>query len=162
MTASWATGRSPRVSGRPSCGPAATGAPALITGVSDAQFELLRWYFVEVDDDTGFDAAADVIARAVDGMAPGTQGAAPAPPAIEARDLLADLDAVLGQEKARVADLPALLRDLAPGWTPYRTLTGVQLYGQLMDAEVRVTKTGNVLRLDPADLRRVLAAQDEG
>ena len=38
---------------------------SLITGVSDAQFELLRWYFVEVDDDTGFDAAADVIARAV-------------------------------------------------------------------------------------------------
>ena len=27
---------------------------ALITGVSDAQFELLRWYFVEVDDDTGY------------------------------------------------------------------------------------------------------------
>ena len=38
---------------------------SLITGVSDAQFELLKWYFVEVDDDTGFDAAADVIARAV-------------------------------------------------------------------------------------------------
>ena len=69
---------------------------------------------------------------------------------------------MLGQEKARVADLPARLRKLAPAWTPYRTLTGAQLYGQLMDAEVRVTKTGNVLRLDPADLRRVLAAQDEG
>ena len=43
---------------------------SLITGVSDAQFELLRWYFVEVDDDTGFDAAADVIARAVAQVAP--------------------------------------------------------------------------------------------
>ena len=38
---------------------------SLITGVSEAQFELLRWFFVEVDDDTGYDAAADVIARAV-------------------------------------------------------------------------------------------------
>ena len=27
---------------------------SVITGVSDAQFKLLRWYFVEVDDDTGF------------------------------------------------------------------------------------------------------------
>ena len=36
---------------------------SLVTGVSDAQFELLRWHFIEVDDDTGFDAAADVIAR---------------------------------------------------------------------------------------------------
>lgn len=36
-----------------------------ITGVSDAQFELLRWFLVEVDDDTGFDAAAEVIARAM-------------------------------------------------------------------------------------------------
>ena len=45
---------------------------SLITGVSEAQFELLRWYFVEVDDDTGFDAAADVIARAVAAAAPGT------------------------------------------------------------------------------------------
>ena len=38
---------------------------SLITGVSDAQFELMKWHFVEVDDDTGFDAAADVIDRAV-------------------------------------------------------------------------------------------------
>ena len=41
------------------------------------QFELLRWYFVEVDDDTGFDAAADVIARAVAGGARGTRETKP-------------------------------------------------------------------------------------
>ena len=54
---------------------------SLVTGVSDAQFELLKWYFVEVDDDTGFDAAADVIARAVAQVAPGTpvQGGRPRP-----------------------------------------------------------------------------------
>ena len=32
---------------------------SVITGVSDAQLDLLRWFFVEVDDDTGYDAAAD-------------------------------------------------------------------------------------------------------
>ena len=130
---------------------------SLITGVSDAQFELLRWYFVEVDDDTGYDAAAEVIARAMAGIAPGTPTAGTVPaPAIEARDLLDDLAAVLGTDRVRLADVPALLRDLAPGWGPYRTLTGVQLRDLLDDAGVRTTTTGNVPRLDPADLRRVL------
>jgi DNA segregation ATPase FtsK/SpoIIIE, S-DNA-T family len=50
-----------------------------------------------------------------------------------------------------------LLRDLAPTWGPYRALTGVQLRDLLDDAGVRITTTGNVLRLHPADLRRVLA-----
>lgn len=49
---------------------------SLITGVSDAQFELLKWFFIEVDDDTGFDAATDVIARAVADVAPGTAAGA--------------------------------------------------------------------------------------
>ena len=111
-----------------------------------------------VNDDTGFDAAADVIARAVASAAPGTPIEATAPVvAIEVRDLLDDVDAVLGQERVRLADLPALLRDLAPAWGPYRALTGVQLREQLEGAGVRTTNVGNVPRLDPADLRRVLA-----
>ncbi len=135
---------------------------SLITGVSDAQFELLRWFFVEVDDDTGFDAAAEVIARAMAAIAPGTPTAGTGPaPAIEARDLLDDLDAVLGSDRVRLADLPALLRDLAPTWGPYRTLTGVQLRDQLDSAGVKTGRTGNVWRLDPADVRRVLAERDD-
>ena len=97
---------------------------SVITGVSDAQFELLRWYFIEVDDDTGFDAAAEVIARAVAQAAPGVRAGAAAPAAIETRDLLADLGEVLGHERVRLADMPALLRDLAPAWGPYRDMTG--------------------------------------
>lgn len=38
---------------------------SLITGVSDSQFELVKWFFVPVADDTGYDAAAEVIERAV-------------------------------------------------------------------------------------------------
>ena len=64
---------------------------------------------------------------------------------------------MLGADRVRLADLPALLRDLAPTWGPYRTLTGVQLRDLLDDAGVRTTNVGNVPRLDPADLRRVLA-----
>jgi S-DNA-T family DNA segregation ATPase FtsK/SpoIIIE len=135
---------------------------SLITGVSENQFDLLRWYFVEVNDDTGYDAAAEVIARAVAKVAAGTPiGAESAEPAIEARDLLADLDEVLGRERVRLADVPALLRDLAPTWGAYRTLTGAQLRDELDDAGVRTTNAGNVLRLNPADLRRVLAERSE-
>ncbi len=136
---------------------------SVTTGISDAQFELLRWYFVKVDDDTGFDEAEAVIARAVASVAPGTLIEATAPvAAIEVRDLLDDLDEVLGHERVRLADLPALLRDLAPARGPYRALTGVQLREQMEDAGVRTTNVGNVPRLDPADLRRVLAARSDG
>lgn len=134
---------------------------SLITGVSDSPFELLKWHFVEVDDDTGWDAAAEAIARAVAQAAPGTPVEATVPvPAIEVRDLLDDLDQVLGHERVRLADVPALLRDLAPGWPPYKALTGVQL-GALLETQykVRITKTGNVPRLDPSDVREAVRRQ---
>ncbi len=135
---------------------------SVITGVSDAQFELLKWYFVEVDDDAGYDAAADVIARAVAKAAPGTPIAgSTAVPAIETRDLLADLDDVTGDDKVKLADLPARLRKHAPGWTAYRTLNGATLRELLVDEDVRVTRTGNVYRLDPADLRAAIARRSE-
>lgn len=134
---------------------------AVVTGVSDQQFDLLMWHYIEVNDDTGYDAAADVIARAAAAVAPGTPvEATGAAPAIEARDLLADLDQVLGQERVRLADVPALLRKLAPAWPPYRDLTGVQFRALLDDEGVPTTNTGNVPRLDPADLRRVLRQRE--
>ncbi|NEA22626.1 cell division protein FtsK [Actinomadura bangladeshensis] len=73
------------------------------------------------------------------------------------RDLLDDLDEVLGIDRVRLADVPALLRELAPDWPPYKTLTGVALRGRLKAHGVRVTNSGNVLRLDPLDLRKVVA-----
>ncbi|MCP9947315.1 hypothetical protein LUX33_01740 [Actinomadura madurae] len=130
---------------------------SLITGVSDSMFELLKWYFVAVDDDSGWDAATEVIARALAGVAPGTRITAPERPDVEDRDLLDDLDEVLGADRIRLADVPALLRDLAPDWRPYQALTGTQLRAQLNALGVRVTNTGNVLRLDPLDLRKVIA-----
>jgi S-DNA-T family DNA segregation ATPase FtsK/SpoIIIE len=135
---------------------------SVITGVSDGQFELLRWYFVEVDDDTGFDAATEVIARALANLAPGTQvgGALRRVPA-ETRDLLEDLAKVMDTERVRLADLPALLRDLAPSHPPYRSLTGVQLGALLKRLHVRTVTKSNVTRLDPADLRDAIYSRDE-
>jgi DNA segregation ATPase FtsK/SpoIIIE, S-DNA-T family len=130
-------------------------------GVSDNTFELMKWYFVEVNDDTGFDAAADVIARAVANLAPGTPAnAGPAEPAApEDRNLLDDLTQVLDEDRVRLADIPALLRALAPAWGPYRDLTGTQLRDQLADLGVRVTNTGNVPRLNPDDVWKALSAE---
>ncbi len=133
---------------------------SLITGVSDAQFELLRWFFVEVDDDTGFDAAADVIARACR-VAPGTPTAGTVPaPAIEARDLLDDLDAVLGDDRVKLRDAVGLLRKLAPTWTPYRSMTAKQLGADLAAEGVRTVNSSGTPWLDPADLRRALADRE--
>lgn len=81
----------------------------------------------------------------------------------EDRDLLTDLDGVLGEERTRLSDLVSLLRDLAPRWRPYQGLTGAELANILKrEHGVRVTNTGNILRLDPADLRRVLAQRQAG
>jgi S-DNA-T family DNA segregation ATPase FtsK/SpoIIIE len=135
---------------------------SLITGVSDAQFELLKWYYVEVDDDTGYDAAAEVIERAVAKAKPGVlSGPAMAP--AEARDLMADLIEVTRRDdgKVRLADLPARLRELAPSYRDYRGISGASQRDQLEDRGVRVTNTGNVPRLDPADLHRALSRPGE-
>ena len=97
---------------------------SLVTGVSEAQFELLRWYFVEVDDDTGFDAATEAIARSVAQVAFAghvESRAAAAVPAIEARDLLDDLDEVLGDERVKLRDVVRLLRGLAAAGVDSRT-----------------------------------------
>jgi DNA segregation ATPase FtsK/SpoIIIE, S-DNA-T family len=136
---------------------------SLVTGISDAQFELLKWYFIVVDDDTGYDAAADVIARAMASIAPGTPVAGNSPAvALVVRDLLGDVAEVVAGHtgRVRVADLPAMLRKLAPAWGPYRDLNGVQLRGLLDDEGVRTTNTGNVRELDPADLHRVVAERE--
>ena len=76
---------------------------------------------------------------------------------------LADLAEVLGGDAGpvRLADLPPRLRKLAPSWAAYKTLTGTALR-QLLEAEdVRVTNSGNVPRVDLADLRRALAERGE-
>ena len=152
------TGRSRRGSARRSCGPAGTVGTSLITGVSDAQFELLRWYFIEVDDDTGSDAAADVIARAVAAVAPGTpvQGGRPRP-VLESRDLLDDLDEVLDAERVKLRDVVGLLRGLAPAWSPYAKLTAAQLRKQLDGEGIRVVNSSGTPWLDPAEVHRVIA-----
>src|SRR4051794_12986317 len=91
---------------------------SILTGATAERFEIVKWFYIEVDDDTGFDAAADLIARAMTSLHPAVAG----PGAREqaepmARDLLDDIAAVLGAEqfdapKVPAADIPARLRTL--------------------------------------------------
>ena len=38
---------------------------SIVTGATPERFEIVKWFYIEADDDTGYDAATDVIARAV-------------------------------------------------------------------------------------------------
>jgi S-DNA-T family DNA segregation ATPase FtsK/SpoIIIE len=138
---------------------------ALVKGFSGERSEVVQVYFLDVAK--GSDQVTPLIDRALAEIArrgravPGTDRARPA---VESRDLLADLDGVLGGyedgERVRLSDLPALLREAAPQWTQYKALTASALREALEAEGVRVTNTGNVPRLDPADLRRALADRE--
>jgi S-DNA-T family DNA segregation ATPase FtsK/SpoIIIE len=38
---------------------------SIVTGATTERFEIVKWFYIEADDDTGYDAAADIIARAM-------------------------------------------------------------------------------------------------
>ena len=99
---------------------------AIVTGATPERFEIVKWFYIQVDDDTGYDAAADVITRAVaylDQRTPiseldaGSEPSGPRPAGRSRRGV--------GGERVPAADVPARLRDLAPDYPPYRGLTGV-------------------------------------
>ena len=76
----------------------------------------------------------------------------PEPPP-EDRDLIADLDRMLGSQPVPLSVLARRLRLIAPDWEPYKKITGVQLRDMLTRRGVRTTNTANTPRLDPADLK---------
>lgn len=133
---------------------------AVVAGATAERFEILKWFYVEVDDDTGYDAAAEVIARAVGALHPAVPilGDRPAPVAEPAtRDLLEDLADALGTEQVPAARVPALLARLAPRWAPYRRMTGKDLVDQLAALGVKVPSTANRWPVDPVTVREALA-----
>jgi S-DNA-T family DNA segregation ATPase FtsK/SpoIIIE len=132
---------------------------AVVKGFSGARSEMVQSYFLDVDRTN--DQVSPIIARGLAAIGdrglsiPGAQSVARQ---IEsARDLLEDLDAVLGAEAVPTADVPALLARLAPQWAPYRALSGKALRDQLAALGVKVASTGNRWPLDPVTVRTALA-----
>jgi S-DNA-T family DNA segregation ATPase FtsK/SpoIIIE len=133
----------------------------LVTGATEESFEIMKTFFIEVDDDAGRDDATPVIARCMAEVKDqGQLAGGPERPAIETRDLLEDVAAVLANDTGPVpvADVPARLRTLAPGWAPYRNLKGVDLRRRL-DEEygLVVPSTGNRYPVNPDAVRAVLS-----
>jgi len=128
---------------------------ALCKGLSGQRSEIVQVHFLPVA--RGNDQVSPLVGWALDEMArqgrpvPGT--GMPARVAGE-RDLLADVGEVVpGPDRAKLPDVAARLRALAPGWGPYQALTGTQL-GQMLKARgIRVLTTHGYLWLDPADVR---------
>jgi S-DNA-T family DNA segregation ATPase FtsK/SpoIIIE len=137
---------------------------SLLTGATDERFEILKWFYIEADDDTGCDAAAEVIERAMSYLDERTLraeievGTGDADAVSERRDLLDDLAIVLGNERVPAADVPARLRDLAPSYESYRRLTGVRLREELeREYGIKVPSTGNRYPVDPVSIRSRVA-----
>ncbi|MDX8056075.1 cell division protein FtsK [Lentzea sp. BCCO 10_0798] len=134
---------------------------AVVKGFSGERSEIVQVYFLDVSRNN--DQVTPIITRslaAIEAAGRGLPGTAVAAPAVEvSRNLLEDLDAVMGEEPIRVADLPALLAQHAPRWTPYRSLTGKALRDQLAELGVKVPSTKNTYPVDPVTVRDALARQ---
>ena len=131
---------------------------ALVKGFSGQRSEIVQVHFLSVA--RGSDQVTPLIERSLEEMARqgrGVPGSGSRPRAIEARDLLADLDEVLGHERVKLRDAAGLLRTLAPGWGAYRQMTAKQL-GELLGARgVRTVNSSGTPYLDPAGLRGTIA-----
>jgi DNA segregation ATPase FtsK/SpoIIIE, S-DNA-T family len=135
---------------------------SLLTGATEERFEILKWFYIEADDDTGYDAAAEVIERAMTYLDPDTAHTdtnteTGAETQDEKRDLLPDVAEVLGNEIVPAADIPPRLRKLAPGYLPYRSMSGVQLRELLAEHGVKVPSTKRRYPVDPAVIRARIA-----
>lgn len=136
---------------------------AVCKGFSGERSDLVQAYFLSVSKTN--DQVTPLIQRALAAIAergtvPGTTDDQPQPAVETHRDLLDDLDTVLGTDTLPIADVPPLLRDHAPHWAPYQNLNGQQLRQQLDELGVKVPSTGRKYPLDPATVRTVRAERD--
>lgn len=130
----------------------------VVKGFTGERSDIVQVYFLDVEK--GNDQVSPIIDRSLDAIAragkavPGTE---PRDLAAE-RDLLEDLEAVLGSEPTKSADCPALLAAYAPGWAPYKSMTGKSLRARLLrDYKIKVPSTDNRWLIDPAVIRSALA-----
>jgi DNA segregation ATPase FtsK/SpoIIIE, S-DNA-T family len=106
---------------------------SILTGATAERFEIVKWFYIEVDDDSGFDAAVDIIARSMESIHPAVVGSSGLEqPAPVMRSLLNDIATVIHVDRAEAvkvpaADIPARLRSLAPEWMPYRSISGLEI-----------------------------------
>ncbi|WP_020388980.1 cell division protein FtsK [Kribbella catacumbae] len=134
---------------------------AVVKGFNGERSEILQWYYLDVSK--GNDQVTPIIKRSLEAIAKlGKPAPDSRPVEIVTRDLLADLDEVLGDDPVNVANVPALLKRLAPSWPPYQSLTGKALR-ELLEAEhgIKVPSTGNRYPIDPATVRSAIVRRQQ-
>jgi S-DNA-T family DNA segregation ATPase FtsK/SpoIIIE len=131
---------------------------AVCKGLSGERSDIVQAYFIAIEK--GRDELTPIIDRAMAAIEargkgiPGKGG----PRRVEQRDLLEDLEAALGEETVPAADVPALLARHAPGWAPYRRMSGKALRERLeRECGVRIPSTGNRWPVTPALIADALA-----
>jgi S-DNA-T family DNA segregation ATPase FtsK/SpoIIIE len=142
--------------------PGTDAGTALVKGFTGQRSELVQAYFLNVAK--GRDQVTPIITRSLAEIS--RRGLEVMPKetlsvvAEEGRDLLEDLDEVLGDAPVPAADVPALLSRLAPGWVPYRRMTGKLLRIELAsEYGIKVPSTGNRWPVDPVAVRQALATR---
>ncbi len=125
-------------------------------GYSSAPSETLKCHFL--NDKKGEDKALAAKAREIrTGRAASSTTTGAEQVASEGRDLLEDLDQVLGSERVSVPDAVALLRGLAPNHQRYRDMKGKELAAELAELGVKVVAPGNRPAFDPLSVRQAAA-----
>jgi S-DNA-T family DNA segregation ATPase FtsK/SpoIIIE len=134
---------------------------AIVKGFTGERSEIVQWYYLDVSK--GHDQVTPIIKRSLEAIAKlGKAAPDSRPVVIVTRDLLADLDEVLGDDPVPVADVPALLKRLAPTWTPYQSLTGKALRETLAaDHGIKVPSTGNRYPIDPTTVREAIVRREQ-
>lgn len=136
---------------------------AVVKGFTGQRSEMIQAYFLSVDDK--HDQVTRIIQRSLEAIKqrgvtlPDRTAASIAEPA---RELLRDLDEVLGDTPVPAADVPALLSRLAPDWGPYRRMTGKEVIAELARQGVKVPSTNNRWPVDPLAVRQALAERSTG
>jgi S-DNA-T family DNA segregation ATPase FtsK/SpoIIIE len=131
---------------------------AVCKGLSGERSDIVQAYFIAIEK--GNDQLTPIIERSLKLIAdlghpvPGKGG----PRRVAQRDLLEDLEAALGEETVPAADVPALLARHAPGWAPYRRMSGKALRDRLArEYGVKVPSTDNRWWISPALIADALA-----
>jgi S-DNA-T family DNA segregation ATPase FtsK/SpoIIIE len=131
---------------------------AVCKGFTGERGEIVQVHKLDVEKAN--DDVTPIVRRSLAAIEGAGRSVPQALPAIEARDLLEDVAAVLANEDAPVpvADVAARLRKLAPAWAPYRSMRGVQLRKRLDDEYGLVLpSTGNRWPVNPDAVRAVLS-----
>jgi S-DNA-T family DNA segregation ATPase FtsK/SpoIIIE len=142
---------------------------SILTGATAERFEIVKWFYIEADDDTGFDAAADIIARAMATLHPAVAGPSAAgqgEPVPVVRDLLDDIAAVLdvdqwGKGAGRRHSGPAAVAGAGLGALPVDQRAGDPAVPRCRArGQGGVATTGRRYPVDPGVIRYAITRRD--